>query len=383
MKDPIPRFRSSLAQWLDAPEDRIALYWKGRVALYAILRAMGVGKGDEVLMPAFTCVVVPNAVFYAGAKPRYVDIDPDTLNVPYERFEAAITDKTRAIIAQNTFGLSTEMDRIAELGRQKGIWTIEDCTHGFGGSFKGVPNGAYCDAAFYSTQWNKPFTTGLGGIARLGHESLKEALMGVHKERIEPTPKERMVLRGSLMARDLFLTPATYGILRKSYHWLNEAGLVPGSSDPQEVEDGKMPGDYFKGMSAVQAQKGIRELERLPERLARRQKAGERYTELLENRGKWHVPRSTFPDHAFLKYPLLVRDRDRFLSEAEKAGIPLGDWFLSPLHPVKEGLERWGLDRKAVPEADRIARKVVNLPTDMEDLEKAMRFLERRMDLVE
>src|SRR3972149_1771131 len=87
----------------------VFFFFKGRVALYALLKAIGIHPGDEVILPGFTCVVVPNAIIYLGGKPVYADIDPKTFNIDTAKIEGKITDNTTAIIAQNTFGLSPDV----------------------------------------------------------------------------------------------------------------------------------------------------------------------------------------------------------------------------------------------------------------------------------
>ena len=106
--------------------------FKGRVALYVILKAMGVSPGDEVIMPAYTCVVVPNAVLYFGAQPVYVDVNKETFNIDPTKSEAAITKNTRVVMAQNTFDLSSEIAGIRGIADKHGIAVVEDCAHGFG-----------------------------------------------------------------------------------------------------------------------------------------------------------------------------------------------------------------------------------------------------------
>lgn len=101
-------------------------FFKGRIALYAILKAMGVKAGDEVIIPGFTCVVVPNAVLYLGAKPVYVDIEAHTYNINTKRIEEKITEKTKAIIAQHTFGIPAEMDKILEIAKKHNLYVVED-----------------------------------------------------------------------------------------------------------------------------------------------------------------------------------------------------------------------------------------------------------------
>ncbi|MFO7790645.1 MAG: aminotransferase class I/II-fold pyridoxal phosphate-dependent enzyme, partial [Bacteroidales bacterium] len=143
------KLKQKLAQYLDNRRN-IFFHYKGRVSLYAILKSMGIGEGDEVLIPAYTCVVVPNPIIYAGAKPVYVDIDPATYNINTDLLEEAITSKTKVIVCQNTYGLSSGVGHIIDIAKKHKLYTIEDCTHGFGGHYHGKPNGTYCDASFFS-----------------------------------------------------------------------------------------------------------------------------------------------------------------------------------------------------------------------------------------
>ena len=147
-------------------------FWKARVGLYALLKAIGIDATAEVVVPGFTCVVVPNAVLYTGAIPVYADIDASTYNVTLESVRAVVTKKTKAIIVQSTFGLSPDLDGILQFASNLGIPVIDDCTHGLGGSYKGKPNGFVTDAAFFSTQWSKPLSTGLGGFAIVRNKEL-------------------------------------------------------------------------------------------------------------------------------------------------------------------------------------------------------------------
>ena len=105
----------------------VFLFWKGRVALYSILKAMGLGEGDEVILPAITCVVAANPIIYLGAKPVYVDIDPKTYNVDVTKIEQKITKRTKIILAQNTYGLSSDIDSISEIAGRHTLKMQEGC----------------------------------------------------------------------------------------------------------------------------------------------------------------------------------------------------------------------------------------------------------------
>src|SRR6266849_141930 len=97
------QFKQFIADYLNVNSSRIFLYWKGRVALYALLKAMGVKQNDEIIIPAFTCVAVPNACIYLGATPVYVDICESTYNMNVGLIEEKISSRTKIILAQNTF----------------------------------------------------------------------------------------------------------------------------------------------------------------------------------------------------------------------------------------------------------------------------------------
>lgn len=357
----------------------VFLYWKGRVGLYSVLRAWGVGPGDEVILPAFTCVVVPNAVLYLGAKPVYVDIDARTLNATLDRIKSAKTDKTKAVICQNTFGLSSEVDAIAQWAVDERLLSIEDCTHGFGGTYRGRPNGSYCDAAFFSSQWNKPVSSGIGGFVVTKNPVLAQGLRRLEANLAEPGMVEVLGLRMQIWARKHLLTERTYWRLLKAYRWLSKTGVIAGSSSGEEIDGTTMPKDYFKGMSALQAGVVVQELDKIGGYNGARRAAADQFTEFLSRHEKYHVDPALADDHMYLKYPILVADRQALFQAAEQARVELGDWFNSPLHPVQNDLSGWGLQVEQFPQATRIAAHIVNLPT-RSDTDRVIGFLERHLD---
>jgi perosamine synthetase len=355
--------------------DNLFFYFKGRVALYAILTALNIKKNDEIILPAYTCVVVPNAILYLKAKPVYIDINSDTYNIDYTKIEAKITSKTKAIIIQNTYGLSSNIEEILNIAKKYDIYTIEDCCHGFGGFYNGKPNGTYCDAAFFSTQWNKPFSTGLGGFAVINNENILNKIKELEKIKIAPTFNDRLSLKLLYFIKKLFLTDFTYWNLLKLYRFLSKHNLILGSSNGGEITSTKMPKDFFKDFSNIQTKEGVKNLESFDNLLKLRKKNAIIYTEFLKEHNKKYVHEKYFSNHSFLKYPLLVKDRNNFFKIAEKCKITLGDWFVSPLHPVKTNLEKWGFEANNYPIAVGISKRIVNLPTDIKDIDKVLKFL--------
>lgn len=368
-------YQSKIAEYLQIDVVQVSLYWKGRVALYTMLKAMGVGPGDEVVLPAFTCVVVPNAILYVGATPVYVDINPDSLCCDVEQIEKAISPNTKVILIQNMLGLSVQVSEIIALAKKHSIFTIEDCTHGFGGKHQGVFNGLRSDASFFSSQWNKPFSTGIGGMLVVNNRELLQSVNSLQSNLIKPSAKDQFILFILIWARTYLLKGFTYWTLLRMYRSLSKKGLVVGSSSASELEGIHMPKDYVKGMSKVQCRAGIKAINTLNQVISRRKNSGISVHEWLTSQGKTTVPAEYLAHHTFLKYPLLVRDRELFLQQAEKRKIPMGDWFISPLHPVLDSLKPWGLEVCNFPNAVYISNHIVNLPLDL-PVHRLINFLE-------
>jgi dTDP-4-amino-4,6-dideoxygalactose transaminase len=368
-------YQARIAQYLHIAPEQVSLYWKGRVALYTVLKAMGVGPGDEVILPAFTCVVVPNAILYLGATPIYVDIYPTVLCCSAEQIEQVLTPKTKVILIQNMLGLSFEVEEIVSLAKARGIYTIEDCTHGFGGKHQGVFNGLRSDASFFSSQWNKPFSTGIGGMLLVNNRDLLQPVNQLNSHLIKPSAKDQCILLILIWARTYLLKGFTYWTFLRLYRWLSKKGVVVGSSSASELEGINMPKDYFKGMSTVQCRAGIKALSTLDQVISQRKNSGVLVHEWLTSQGKTTVPAEHLAQHAFLKYPILIKDRTLFLQQAEKEKVPLGDWFISPLHPVLDSLEPWGLEVSNFPNAVYVSKHIVNLPLDL-PVHRLINFLE-------
>lgn len=136
----------------------------GRMAFYAMLRVLNIGPGDEVILPGFTCAVMPNAVWRTGATPVYSDIDPDTLGSDAKKIEDKITHKTKLIVAQHTFGIPCGIQEILKVGEKYKIFVLEDCALSLDSKFDGLNVGNFGHAAIFSTDHTKPVNTLIGGL---------------------------------------------------------------------------------------------------------------------------------------------------------------------------------------------------------------------------
>lgn len=144
----------------------------GTAGLHLCIRALGIGAGDEVIVPSFTFVAAANAVRYESATPVFVDIEPRCLNLDPNCIEAAITPRTRAIIAVHTFGCPADMRAILEIARRHQLRVIEDACEAIGAMYQGRHVGSFGDAAVFAFYPNKQITTGEGGLVVTGDPRL-------------------------------------------------------------------------------------------------------------------------------------------------------------------------------------------------------------------
>jgi dTDP-4-amino-4,6-dideoxygalactose transaminase len=152
----------------------------GTAALEVALAALGIGAGDEVIMPDFTFVATASAVLFTGALPVMVDVTPDTYSIDPDLVEAAITERTRAIIAVHMAGHPADLDRLTELARRFGLYLVEDSSHAHGAEWRGRKIGAIGHIGTFSFQASKLMTAGEGGVLITNSDELVRTARSVH-----------------------------------------------------------------------------------------------------------------------------------------------------------------------------------------------------------
>jgi dTDP-4-amino-4,6-dideoxygalactose transaminase len=152
----------------------------GTAALEVVLAALGVGQGDEVIVPDFTFVATASAVLFTGALPVMVDVTTDTYCLDPEQAEAAITPRTKAIIVVHMGGLPADMDRFLEIARRHDLFLVEDCAHAHGSEWRGRKVGALGDAGTFSFQQSKLMTAGEGGMIVINRDDLERQARSIH-----------------------------------------------------------------------------------------------------------------------------------------------------------------------------------------------------------
>ncbi len=345
----------------------------GRVGLYGLLAALGVGPGDEVLLPAPTHIVVANAIRYRGAKPVYIDCNPDNYNLHLDLLPGKITPRTKALILQHTFGIPVDMDAALSLAQRYQIPVIEDCVHALGARYRGKPVGSFGIAAFFSTEETKTISTTMGGMVVTNDREIAGKLFRFRQSCAPPSPAltRRYLLK--LIAYHLFTQPHLHRYTRAIYEFLGNWHPFPRPTHQDELA-GRRPACFEQLLANAQAALGLRQLQRLEENLRHRAKISAIYQELLTRAG-FPVPKPPRgAEPAYVRFPVWVENRAAAIQKLAPY-LVVGTWFTSVLEEAVAP-ECGGYRAGSCPNAERVARHVINLPTHPRVKERdAVRFV--------
>jgi len=335
----------------------------GRVAFYGLLRALGVGPGDEVLLQVPTHVVVVNAVRYTGAQPVFVDCELDAYNIDLEQAERRTTSRTKVLVLQHTFGIPVDMDVALELARRRNLLVVEDCVHALGARYDGRPVGSFGAGAFFSTEETKTISSTMGGMAVTDDPGLAAALRAFQGRCAWPPPAQVARYLLKLIAYHVFTQPHVHPYVRPLYTLLGRSErtrLAPAATGSDERSGGRPP-DYDQRLSNAQAAIALRQLRRLRRNLAHRRSVAETYRGQLLPQG-FDLPQPPpKAEPAYVRYPVRVADPDAAFRAAAPHAV-LGGWFSSVLGEASSPAAV-GYEAGSCPRAEQLAGKLVNLPT--------------------
>ncbi len=355
----VARFEAEFAAW-NGSKSAFA-FASGRESLSAIIHALGLSAGDEVVMPGYTCVVVANAFVFAGVTPVYADIELDTYGLDAAGLERAMTPRTRAILIQHLYGLvCRDYQALLDFARARGVAVVEDCAQATGAAWNGVRVGSRADAAFYSLEQSKVLTTFQGGVAVSARDDVAARLAEFHARAPLPSAERtRQVLQNLVMNYRVFKSRDRWW--RGDWVRLHEGGRRIETTTSGE-ERGEKPAAYGMRMPSAWASVASNQLRKVDFYNARRREHAARWDAWCDENGFARatvVPGST---PVFLRYPVLAtpeRKRDRAWARRE-LDVELGVWFVSHLHPSTRAVS--GCPRAA----DAIAR-CINFPTLLGD----------------
>jgi hypothetical protein len=193
-----------------------------------------------------------------------VDIDMDTFSIDPALLEAAITEKTRAILVQHTYGIPGPIYDVMEIAKKHNLFVIEDSAHALGSSIDGKVLGSIGHAAFFSSQWSKPYTSGLGGVAVSRDPEIAREIKKVQNNFDLPNFIDRARLDLQYVLFSLFYSPRNFWFAQRLLRKLSELGIFVGSSSVGELE-GLSPQDHHWKMGPFQKRVGLRQLEKYEE----------------------------------------------------------------------------------------------------------------------
>lgn len=259
-------------------------------ALHLALLAIGVGPGDEVVVPAFTWVATANAVEHCGAKPVFTDIDMRSFNIDPEQVENKLTSRTKVLLPVHEFGLSAEMDVIMAIARRHDLAVVEDAACACGTLYKGQHVGTFGDVGCFSFHPRKAITTGEGGMLTTNDEKLAKLFEVLRSHGAESSDLSR--------------------------HKSNSGFILP--------EFNRLGFNYR--MTDIQAAIGVEQMKRLDWILEQRRTRAKRYTEMLSDLPGLALPSE--PDgytHVYQSYVTLIEsghvERDRVALAMQAKGI--------------------------------------------------------------
>lgn len=316
----VEQFETAMASYVGVPH-AIAVS-SGTAALHLALASLGIGLGDEVIVPSFAFVAVASAVRYVGARPVFVDVGVESLNISPNAVEAAITLRTRAVIAVHTFGRPADVPALLDIARRHNLVLIEDACEAIGAEIGGRRVGSFGDAAVFGFYPNKQITSGEGGMAVTLHGDAADRMRALRN------------------------------------HGRYESRAAAGGAWLDHVELG-----YNYRLSEMQAALGLAQLKRIDPILARREAIARRYTELLGGDPSLQLPALDIPGQRLSWFVYVVRlmqaDRDRVMRAMADAGIATGRYF-APIH-LQPAYAAWG-NPKPLPNTEAAAARTLALP---------------------
>lgn len=357
-----------------------------RGAFSYLLTNLNLPAGSEVILPAFTCVVIVNPVLWQGLKPVYVDINPEDFNTPIAKLVEAVTPQTKLILVQHTFGQPIEVAKLRRelkrLGRED-IILVEDLAHALGAEYaSGGIVGTSADYAVMTFGVEKMISTIRGGALLVNQTANTEGIYEEFKLSYAKLPE-----LPSWQLRRLLLNPLFWSITTPLYHLgvgkftigrllvkLGHLSKILGIQiDEQEYSGGKpnyLPAKLHPKLAAL----GNLQLPKLARFNNNRRKLANAYsktlaqTRLVANPEQRQIAKVLTEEtsHVFQRYPLVLassKERDRLLKAASKQGIVLGDWYKTVFYTDKKYLSRLGYKSGQAPVVEDIQSCIVNLPT--------------------
>jgi len=358
----VEEFERAFAEWLEA---RHALFVSsGRMGFRLILKALGLGPQDEVVVPAFTYFAIPAMARHAGCRVVYADIEPATYEMTAAGVEAVLTPATRAVVATHLFGRTCPMESLRALCEPRGIAIIEDCAQCVGGRVGGSLAGTCSTASYFTFGNTKNFSTFSGGMVVTDDDDAA-ARMRAEVALFSPVPRGYLVKQGITAAAmfmatrralfNLFVAPVLHAGRRERedlvHRTFEEAAHVV--SEEELLTLSRRPG-------RAQAAAGMRQLRVVETSNIFRRERGNRLLGMLEGRGVSGLPARAERrgDHLFVSFAIRRPGRLRFGDLLRRHGTDFSPGYMAACSALPQLGGRAGL----CPAAERVGREIIHLP---------------------
>lgn len=324
----VDRFEEEFAKYNEAKAAVVTM--NGTAALQLALVTLGVGEGDEVIVPSMTFISSVNAIKYVGAIPVFVDVDRETFVMDVNKVEELITEKTKAIMPVHIYGYPVEMDELNIIAKKYNLYVVEDATEALGTKYKGRLAGTLGDIGCFSFNGNKLITTGAGGMLITNNEE----------------------------------------VAKKAKYLSNQTKTITENGAMYHEEVG-----YNFRMPNLLAAMGVAQLEKVDEYLEAKRRNARLYNDLLKGvKGITLTKEVDYVDNCYWLYSILVEDnfrmtRDELLELLKENGIQARPFFL-PVHNMKPYSENKCGNMEMTVE---VSKKGINLPSSVSLKEEEVR----------
>lgn len=338
----INRLEGELREYFGAKH--VFLVSSGKAALTLILKALNsLDPRREALIPAYTCFSVPSAIVKAGLRVSLCDIDPEAFDFDYKLLEQTINNETLCVIPCNLFGIPSDIDRIKNLCRERGVFVVEDAAQAMGGTYKGKMLGTIGDVGFFSLGRGKNITCGSGGIVMTNSDQIAGAITKHYSNFEDPSIKADLKEFFQLAFMAIFIRPSMY--------WF-PSGL-PFLKLGETIFHNDFPIRRLSGMQAGLLngwQRLIDELNNM------RRKNAMYFCERLKI--------SKMPSIPYIRLPIMVSDgetKERIYSISKKKGLGISQMYPTPINEIDE--IRSQFDNHTFSYAKAAAEVLLTIPT--------------------
>lgn len=359
----VKEYETQLSRFLGGGD--VVTFASGRMSFYALLESWGIKQGDEVALTGFTCAVMANAVLRVGAIPIYVDIDKDTLGMSPKSLTAKISSRTKVIVAQHSFGIPCEIEKIKEIAELHGCFLVEDCALSLGSKYKGTILGNFGDAAIFSTDHTKPLNTLIGGFVYTKRKDVAHEVRKIHDEASNLSAKhQQLILRQYSKEHQIETSNHKLYILHNYWNALKKKLHIDSAVSPFLLNDASSVISenafyhYPAKLPPVLAKLGINVLSEYEKSIDARKAWKDKVLAVLKD--KENLPSAYYDENSDI-IPLRI---------AYVSNRPLFDfgyiddwiWFKTPIVATLEPLENFGYHTGMCPISEKVGQNIMNIP---------------------